>query len=124
MTNSIEIGEKIRKLLEFNNKKQKELAEHLGVSDNTISYFCSGQRIPNTVQISMISDFFGCSADYLLSIKTPQENTYIKQERLYRKRELEHILAQLNAIENTLYELIDDVQDTLLLECGEVSIND
>ena len=62
------IGQRINKLLVINNVKQKDLAEYLGVPDNTISYFCNGKRMPNTEQIKKISDFFNVSSDYLLGI--------------------------------------------------------
>ena len=60
------IGKKINALLAKKFKRQKDLATALGVNDNTISYFVSGKRLPNTEQIIKISDFFGVSADYLL----------------------------------------------------------
>lgn len=60
------IGKRINTLLAEQEKKQKELAAHLCVPDNTISYFVSGRRTPNTEQISKIADFFDVSADYLL----------------------------------------------------------
>lgn len=60
------IGNQINTLLGKQDRKQKELANYLGVTDNTISYFCSGKRTPNTAQIGLIADFFNVSADYLL----------------------------------------------------------
>lgn len=66
--NSNIIGQRINTLLAINNKKQKELAEYLNVTDNTISYFCSGTRVPNTEQIIKISTFFSVSADYILGL--------------------------------------------------------
>ena len=60
------IGNRINTLLAQKKVKQKDLAAELGVTDNTISYFCKGSRMPNTEQILKISDFFGVSADYLL----------------------------------------------------------
>lgn len=64
------IGQRINKLLVINNVKQKDLAEYLGVPDNTISYFCNGKRMPNTEQIKKIAQWecFNTSADYLLGI--------------------------------------------------------
>lgn len=62
------IGSRINEALAFSNKKQKELAAHLGVPDNTISYFCSGKRVPNAEQIIEISKFLGVSADFLLGL--------------------------------------------------------
>ena len=60
------IGKRINALLGEQDRKQKELANHLGVTDNTISYFCSGKRTPNTAQIGLIAAFFNVSTDYLL----------------------------------------------------------
>ena len=63
---SKKIGTRINTLLAEQDKKQKELAAFLGVQDNTISYFVSGRRTPNTEQLAKIADFFNVSADYLL----------------------------------------------------------
>lgn len=60
------IGQTINTLLAEQNKKQKDLAKELGVTDNTISYFVSGSRTPNLEQITTIADFFHVSTDYLL----------------------------------------------------------
>lgn len=63
-----EIGQRINTLLAERDKKQKELAEALGVLDNTISYFVSGKRVPNLEQIIKIAQFFDVSTDYLLGL--------------------------------------------------------
>lgn len=68
MDNRTVIGSRINSALAFSNKKQKELAAHLGVQDNTISYFCSGKRVPNAEQIIEISKFLGVSSDYILGL--------------------------------------------------------
>lgn len=64
------IGKRINTLLSSNNVKQKDLAEYLGVPDNTISYFCNGKRMPNTEQIKKIAQWecFNTSVDYLLGL--------------------------------------------------------
>lgn len=64
------IGIRINTLLAEQGHRQKELAAHLGIQDNTISYFVSGRRTPNTEQIAKIADFFNVSADYLLGRTT------------------------------------------------------
>ena len=74
MDNKKIIGQRINSALAAANKKQKELAAALGVTDNTISYFVSGKRTPNTEQIIKIAEFLNVSADYLLNIK-PQNAT-------------------------------------------------
>lgn len=62
------IGKRINALLAEQNKKQKELAAVLGVTDNTVSYFVSGKRMPNTEQLLIIARFFGVTTDYLLGL--------------------------------------------------------
>lgn len=64
----IEIGKRIETALAVSNKKQKDLAEYLDITPNTVSYFCSGKRTPNTEQLIKMSEYFGISADYLLGI--------------------------------------------------------
>lgn len=62
------IGQRINSALNISGKKQKELAAVLGVPDNTISYFVSGKRTPNTEQIIKIAQYLKVSADFLLGL--------------------------------------------------------
>jgi transcriptional regulator with XRE-family HTH domain len=74
------IGYRINAALALENKKQKELAKELGVTDNTISYFCSGKRTPNISQIVKIAKYLNVSTDYLLGIErgsTPEKTALI-----------------------------------------------
>lgn len=66
------IGKRINAALAEKDVKQKELAEYLGVKDNTVSYWCSGKRTPNTEQIIKISKRLDVSADYLLGLSEPK----------------------------------------------------
>ena len=68
MNNTATIGQRINSALALRNKKQKELASVLGVTDNTVSYFVGGKRTPNTEQITAIADFLNVSTDYLLGL--------------------------------------------------------
>ncbi len=68
------IGQRINEALAQKGVKQKDLAKVLGVSDNTISYFCSGARVPNTEQLISISKALEVSTDYLLGL-TPNTTT-------------------------------------------------
>ena len=60
------IGSRISAILEEKNIKQKDLASALGITANTVSYFISGARTPNTEQIILIANFLNVSTDYLL----------------------------------------------------------
>ena len=71
------IGFNINDLLIETNKRQKDLAQYLGVTDNTISYFCSGSRIPSVIQLVGIANFFNVTVDYLVGrskVSTPNTN--------------------------------------------------
>lgn len=68
------IGMRINTLLGEQDKKQKDLAAYLGVTDNTISYFVSGKRKPNTEQLLEIARFFETTTDYLLGLSTVSTN--------------------------------------------------
>ena len=71
---SKKIGQNINTLLAEKRVKQKELAEYLKIPDNTVSYFVSGKRLPNTEQIVKIADFFKVSSDYLLGLDDTPTN--------------------------------------------------
>lgn len=62
------IGRRINELLAINDVKQKELAAYLSISDNIVSYFVKGTRVPNTEQIIKIANFFNVPTDYLLGL--------------------------------------------------------
>lgn len=62
------IGKRINELLAENEIMQKELAEHIGVTANTVSYYLSGERCPDIEKLIEIAKYFGVTSDYLLGI--------------------------------------------------------
>lgn len=69
------IGNRINSALALRKMKQKELANSLGVTANTISYFCSGSRSPNLAQIIQISKTLNVTTDYLLGLSNDPSPT-------------------------------------------------
>lgn len=65
---SQKIGQRINSALASNNMKQKDLAKILGVTDNTISYYCSGTRTPKVDQLALIAQAMNVTTDYLLGL--------------------------------------------------------
>ncbi len=53
-----------------NNLSQQQLAKTLGIKQNTLSNYENGITQPDLNLIIKISDFFGCSIDYLLGHQT------------------------------------------------------
>ena len=66
--NERKIGQRINAALAANKMLQKELAKILGVTDNTISYFCSGARTPKIEQLVKIAKALNVTTDYLLGL--------------------------------------------------------
>ena len=62
------IGERLNTLLAVKDLKQKDVADLLGVTENTVSYYVTGARCPNTDQIIAIAKKWNVSADYLLGL--------------------------------------------------------
>lgn len=94
---SKEIGNRINSLLAIQDKKQKDLASYLGVQDNTISYFISGKRMPNTEQIIKIANFFNTTSDYILGL------TKVKTT----DKDLKFVCDYIGLDENTVNKFIE-----------------
>lgn len=58
----------IRDLMSENKENQKELAEKLGVKQQTISYYRNGQSLPDAGNLIKIAQHYGVTTDYLLGL--------------------------------------------------------
>ncbi len=81
----MELSEKILKLRKANNLSQEELAEQLDVSRQSISKWESGQCTPEVEKLSMLSNIFNVTIDYLLKPSEIDELS-IKTEMLEKKQ--------------------------------------
>ena len=62
----MQIGIRLRDLRIEKELTQKELAKNLGITQDSISLWEKGKRIPDTIYIQKLCDVFGVSTDYLL----------------------------------------------------------
>lgn len=62
------VGIRINSALARCGMLQKELAKALGVTDNTISYYCKGARSPQLEQLPRIAETLNTTTDYLLGL--------------------------------------------------------
>lgn len=62
------VGSRINSALARCGMLQKDLAKVLGVTDNTISYYCSGARGPQLEQIPKIAKALNTTTDFLLGM--------------------------------------------------------
>ena len=60
------IGKRIRELRHRQNMSARQLGSIIGVTENAISQYETGERQLNTETLLQLSDFFGVTVDYLL----------------------------------------------------------
>ena len=60
------LGKHIKELRKSRNLMQKQLAEILNVTSETIIRFESGARRPSLDNLIILADYFGVSLDYLV----------------------------------------------------------
>ena len=106
--------EKISKLLKEQGKKQKELTDYLGISQNAFTDWKSGRINSYTKHLSKIAEFLSVSVDYLLDNgekengssdnDAPYEDIIIYHRngktvtRRFTKQQLDMIIAMIEAV--------------------------
>lgn len=92
---NFQIGERIRECRKLKRMSQSELAEAIGVSDNTISNMETGNNNVKLENIEKVADFFKVSLDYLVKGvgQAPSDddflNRYNKLSQIDKKKMIE-----------------------------------
>ena len=68
------IGKRIRELRKEMDCTQSKLADVLGVTQDSISLWENGKRIPDTQYIITLAKFFDVTSDYLLGLSDDLSN--------------------------------------------------
>lgn len=63
------ITENIRREIETSGKSKSEIAKAIGVSNPTVSQYCSGRAQPTLATLSKLCAYLDCSADEILNLK-------------------------------------------------------
>ena len=63
------ISENIRREIETSGKTKSEIARAIGVSNPTVSQYCSGRAQPCLATLSRLCSFLGVSADDVLCVE-------------------------------------------------------
>lgn len=82
----MDLSEKIIRLRKANNLSQEQLAERLGVSRQSISKWELGQSMPEVENLSLLSDIFNVTVDYLLKPSEVDELS-IRTEMLQKQQD-------------------------------------
>lgn len=80
------IGSNIRRYLKMHDMSQTELAKRLGVSQQTVSYWCNGLKSPRQLNIDDMCEIFNCQRTSLMQentilSKTPQSNYEVSNKK-------------------------------------------
>ena len=62
------ISENILREIETSGKTKSEIARAIGVSNPTVSQYCSGRAQPTLATLSKLCAFLDCSADDILNL--------------------------------------------------------
>lgn len=107
MGNNNTFATRIKQLRIDNNLTQRDIADKIGITPTGISYWESGNAIPNFETLKKLADFFNVSIDYL----TGNENNNNENDVLFRKigkvdAEKKDLLMRI--LNNTIDSFIDD----------------
>lgn len=81
-TTSKEIGARLQKLLYEKHMSQRELSEHIGVQEGSVSRYVRGERVPKADVAARIAQALGTTTDYILGRDTSDPE--ISYDRLMR----------------------------------------
>lgn len=80
------LGNRIRELRKNANLTQKELADKLNISEQSVAHYESNRRSPDPTMLQKIANFFEVTVDYLIGndlseklIKQEEENKQVVQ---------------------------------------------
>lgn len=81
------IAENIVRYMEKKGLTQVDVAEHMGVSQATVSNWCKAVKMPRMDKIDRLCELFGCSrTDLLDAPKAEQDDLMASVERLFNER--------------------------------------
>lgn len=86
-------------------KQKKELAAFVGVSDNTVTSWVKGRKVPRMDKIDMICSFFGVSRSSIITEKSV--NTVLPPQPTLSKEEIEMIM-QYRALDERGKSAVND----------------
>lgn len=90
-------ADRLRYYLKIKNMTQVELAEAVGVSQATVSFWCNGTKIPRPNKILDIANVFGIELNDLVEDRGPARIDQAKQELFEKRKTLFDLSAKATA---------------------------
>ncbi len=101
----------LKRLRKYNGYTQKQLGEYLGITRQAYAHYEIGDRIPNYVVLTRISEFYGVSIDELVS----SEEEYERSKREEKSSPYRYLPERERRLIEMMAELPKEEQDDLLL---------
>lgn len=92
---NINMGERIRKMIEEKGITQKELANSAGITEAAVSHYIKGDRVPRSTVLSKIAIVLNTTPEFLME-GTPSDS---KGELGYAKRLIARNVEQMTKSE-------------------------
>ena len=95
---NFQIGERIRECRKLKIMSQSELAEAIGVSDNTISNMETGNNNVKLENIEKVANFFKVSLDYLVigAGKAPLDDDFLNRYNKLSQTDKKKMIGFMN----------------------------
>lgn len=120
MKNTEIFAKRLKKLRTERNIPLSKLADTLGVSAQSLSFYENAKRSPNLEQLAKISEFFGVSADYLAgfsSASSPQTDIQAICRYIGIDDKAVENLRQINSSDTEHKQLMNEILSAFL-SCG------
>ena len=90
---------------------QEKFGELVNVSQRTVAFWESGERMPSRVSVSCIADRLGVSVDYLLGLSDEKSNK--KQPSVHHGELLENVIARVRDLPDPALSRLSDFLEGL-----------
>lgn len=78
----VRFSEILKYLLKEHGRTQRDLAEHLGLTPQTVSLYCMGKSYPEFATLISIAEYFSVSIDFLITGKKAEHQDIISETGL------------------------------------------
>lgn len=92
INSNIEIGNRLRKLLEINNMTQAELAKKMDTTTATLSRYVTGKRQPKGEIVAKMAYLLNTTSDYILTGKESDESELNNRDKKDIEKDLKKIM--------------------------------
>lgn len=92
INSNIEIGSRLRKLLEINNMTQAELAKKMDTTTATLSRYVTGKRQPKGEIVAKMAYLLNTTSDYILTGKESDESALNNRDKKDIEKDLKKIM--------------------------------